>query len=255
LAQAGSFFLRGHESLEARGVVDKRFTAIKQTRTYIEIVDQIVNLLRGGQIRPGEQLPSERQLSVEFGTGRQCLREAFSALEVMKVLEVKAGKGAFIRADALANLDGAASAHFSEEDSPFELLQARKIVEPKAAALAARKISAEEIAELEAIIHTMETNRQAGFYSPEPGRRFHLVIVKASGNVVIYRFICQVMERMSKSLWNNLKGKSLEVPGRFEKYHAEHRAILQAFKNRDSKQAERTVFNHLCEVEKDILNS
>jgi GntR family transcriptional repressor for pyruvate dehydrogenase complex len=236
-------------------VVDKRFTAIKQTRTYIEIVDQIVNLLREGQIRPGEQLPSERRLSLEFGTGRQSLREAFSALEVMKVLEVKAGKGAFIRADALIHLDGAPAARFSEEDSPFELLQARKIVEPKAAALAARKISVEEIAELETILRPMETNRQAGFYSPEPGRKFHLVIMKASGNVVLYRFLCAVMERMSKSLWNSLKGKSLEVPGRFEKYHAEHLAILRAFRDRDSKQAEKAVFKHLSEVEKDILNS
>lgn len=236
-------------------MVDKRFTAIKQTRTYIEIVDQIVNLLRGGQLQPGEQLPSERQLSVEFGTGRQCLREAFSALEVMKVLEVKAGKGAFIRADALIHLDGAAVAHFSEEDSPFELLQARKIVEPKAAALAARKISVEEIAELETIIRTMKSNRQAGFYSPEPGRKFHLVIMKASGNVVLYRFLCAVTERMSKSLWNNLKGKSLKIPGRFEKYHDEHVALLQALKDKDAKQAERTMLKHLSEIEQDIMNT
>jgi DNA-binding GntR family transcriptional regulator len=101
----------------------------------------------------------------------------------------------------------------------------------------------------------MESNRQAGFYSPEPGRKFHLVIMKASGNVVLYRFLCAVTERMSKSLWNNLKGKSLKIPGRFEKYHDEHVTLLQALKDKDAKQAERTMLKHLSEIEKDIMNT
>jgi GntR family transcriptional repressor for pyruvate dehydrogenase complex len=236
-------------------VVDSRFTVIKQTRTYLEIVDQIVNLIRSGNIVPGERLPAERRLSSQFGTGRQCLREAFSALEVMKVVEVKPGKGAFVRSDALLHLNGPPAAIFSEEDSPFELLQARKIIEPKATALAAKQVTPEEIAEMEQLIHTMKANRVAGFYSPEPGRKLHLVIMKASRNAVLYHVLCWIMEGMSRSLWNNLKEKSLEIPGRFEKYYDEHLALLQALKEKDAKRAERIMLKHLSEIEKDIMNT
>jgi GntR family transcriptional repressor for pyruvate dehydrogenase complex len=230
------------------------FTVVKQTKTYLEIVDQIVTLIRNGSIVPGEKLPAERKLSRELGTGRQCLREAFSALEVMRLVEVKPGKGAFVRTDARLNLNGHATA-FSEEDSPFELLEARKIIEPRAAALAAKRITSAEVAELEELVRTMKANRAAGFYSPEPGRKLHLVVVKASRNIVLYQFLCWIMDRMSRSLWNNLKGKSLEVPGRFEKYHDEHVALVRALKDKDAKQAERVMLKHLSEIEKDILNT
>jgi len=235
-------------------VADTRFTAVKQTKTYLEIVDQVVNLIRERSIVPGERLPAERKLSGELGTGRQCLREALSALEVMKLVEVKPGKGAFVRPDALLNLNGQPSAIFSEEDSPFELLEARRIVEPKATALAAKKITPGEITELEELVQAMKANRDSGFYSPEPGRKFHLIIAKASRNVVLYQFLCWVMERMGRSLWNSLKGKSLEVPGRFEKYHDQHITLLQALKNRDPKRAERTMLKHLSEIEKDLMD-
>jgi GntR family transcriptional repressor for pyruvate dehydrogenase complex len=235
-------------------VIDKRFTTVKQTKTYLEIVDQIVTLIRKGSIVPGEKLPAERKLSRELGTGRQCLREAFSALEVMRLVEVKPGKGAFVRADAPLNLNGQAAA-LSEEDSPFELLEARKIIEPRAAALAAKRIVAGEITELDKLLRTMKANRAAGVYSPDPGRQLHLVIAKASRNIVLYQFLGWIMDRMGRSLWNNLKGKSLEIPGRFEKYHHDHVVMVQALKSKDAKQAERIMLKHLSEIEKDILNT
>jgi GntR family transcriptional repressor for pyruvate dehydrogenase complex len=234
-------------------VIDKRFTVVKQTKTYLEIVDQIVTLIRNGSIVPGEKLPAERKLSRELGTGRQCLREAFSALEVMRLVEVKPGKGAFVRADAHLNLNGHAA--LSEEDGPFELLEARKIIEPRAAALAAKRIVPGEIAELDKLLRTMEANRAAGVYSPEPGRQLHLLIAKASRNIVLYQFLGWIMDRMGRSLWNNLKGKSLEIPGRFEKYHNDHVVMVQALKSKDAKQAERIMLKHLSQIEKDILNT
>jgi GntR family transcriptional repressor for pyruvate dehydrogenase complex len=240
--------------LKDKVVVDTHFTVIKQTKTYLEIVDQIVSLIRAGDLVPGEKLPAERKLSAELGTGRQCLREAFSALEVMKLVAVKPGKGAFVRADALRNLNGQPGAIFSEEDSPFELLEARRVVEPKAAALAAKQITPAELAAMGRLIRTMKANRAAGVYSPEPGRKFHLVIAKASRNIVLYQFLGWIMERMGRSLWNNLKGKSLAVPGRFEKYHGQHLTIMQALKNKDPKRAEGTMLKHLSAIEKDLMD-
>lgn len=64
-----------------------QFTAIKQVRTYMEIVEQISGMIRRQELLPGDKLPSERSLAVELGNGRQCLWEAFSVLEVLGLLE------------------------------------------------------------------------------------------------------------------------------------------------------------------------
>ena len=104
------------------------FTAIKHMRTYMEIVEQISRMIRAQELQPGEKLLSERALSIEFGIGRQCLREALSVLEVLGLIEVKKGRGTFIREDALEKLE---TKELDLEDfgDPFALLEARKALE------------------------------------------------------------------------------------------------------------------------------
>ena len=132
-----------------------RFMPIKHVRTYTEIVEQISAMIRNQELMPGDRLPSERMLSQEVGTGRQCLREALSVLEVLGLIEVKKGRGTFIRTDALQNL--AANSFDAEQfDSPFELMEARKVVEAKTAALAAKRADAQDIVEMEQILQEMD---------------------------------------------------------------------------------------------------
>ena len=119
LAQAGRFAPQV-TSLATEAVVDKRFIAIRQTRTYLAIGGQIVNLLGGGRKRPGEQLLSERQLG-RVWDWRKRLSEGFSAVKAINVLRGRAGAGAFIPANALIDPEAAPSAHFFAENGSFKL--------------------------------------------------------------------------------------------------------------------------------------
>jgi GntR family transcriptional regulator, transcriptional repressor for pyruvate dehydrogenase complex len=226
-----------------------RFKRVKSTKTYAEIADQIVNLIKSGELQPGERLPAERNLAQEFGTGRQCLREALSVLEVLGVIEVKLGRGTFIRDDVLQDKPKLAL-NLMETVNPFEIIETRKIMEVKIAGLAARRATVEEITELEHLAGKVE---QVEHNEPsEENLHLHLAFARASHNTVLMKIMSELIEEMRKQLWRSLKGKSLRRPGRRSQYHAEHRAIIEAIKARDARKAEKLMQTHLGGLEYDL---
>ena len=80
------------------------FKPIRSHRLYRQIVDQIRDLVTRGQLRPGQQLPSEKQLMERFGVGRSTIREAFAVLETLGIIELAQGKGAFVRVESIETL-------------------------------------------------------------------------------------------------------------------------------------------------------
>ena len=228
-----------------------RFMPIKHVRTYTEIVEQISAMIRNQELMPGDRLPSERVLSQEVGTGRQCLREALSVLEVLGLIEVKKGRGTFIRADALQNL--AANSFDAEQfDSPFELMEARKVVEAKTAALAAKRADAQDIVEMEQILQEMDARLACGEHPGEEDKRLHMLIARASRNQVLYKLMSVVIENMGKRLWRKVKERSLLVAGRNIRYNEEHKKLVAAIKSGDARDAETIILHHLSGIEKDL---
>ena len=227
------------------------FTAIKHVRTYMEIVEQISRMIRTQELPPGEKLPSERALSAELGIGRQCLREALSVLEVLGLLEVKKGRGTFVRGDALANL-AAKDLDIEEFGDPFALLEARRALEPHAAFLAAKMAQPEDIAEMDEILKEMEAVLTRGEHASSQDKRLHLVIARTSRNPVFHKLMNEIIANMGKKLWLTLKEKSLQVGGRNERYHEEHLKLVDAIKQGNSRLAEKLMLLHLQGIEQDL---
>ena len=73
------------------------FKPIKTRRIYEEIVDQLKMMIIQGNLKPGDKLPSERELSEQLGVSRSSVREALSALEAMSILDIRSGEGTFVR--------------------------------------------------------------------------------------------------------------------------------------------------------------
>ncbi|MCX7779740.1 MAG: FadR family transcriptional regulator [Negativicutes bacterium] len=231
-----------------------KFTVIKQTKTYTEIVEQITNLIKTGALKPGEKLPSERVLAQELGIGRQSLREAFSVLEASGVLEVRPGRGTYVREDGLANTENLLIG-YSEFDRPFELMEARRIIEPQTARLAAERAEDAEIAEMEQLVKRMEEMAGLGGHPSAEDKKLHLLIAKASRNVVLQKTMNLIVESMGEKLWLTLKEQSLTVPGRNERYQREHRELLEAIRRRDSEEAAAVMLKHLAGIEEDLLET
>lgn len=230
----------------------QRFTAVKQTKTYAEIVDQISSHIESGVLKPGERLPAERTLSQTLAIGRQTLREALSVLEALGLIEVKHGIGTFVRQDALSRLPFAPIIEEVNADNPFEFLEARRAIEPEMAALAAKRSSEAEIADMETALAALlaEGNGQR---EHELDRRLHLAFARGAHNDILFRSLSAVTEQMSTHMWRAMKEKSLEADGWEETFRREHEAVLAAVKRRDHKAAHSAMLAHLKSVERSFL--
>jgi len=103
-------------------------------RLYVRVAERIADLINEGQVKPGDKLPSERDLAEMLKVSRPTVREAMIALEVSGVIEVRTGSGIYVAGKA------GKPRHAPKDDGigPFDLLEIRSIIEPEAAALAAQ---------------------------------------------------------------------------------------------------------------------
>lgn len=73
------------------------FKQVKTKKIYEEVIEQIKKLIIDGKLQPGDKLLSERELAEKLGVSRASVREAFSALEIMGIITIRAGEGSFVR--------------------------------------------------------------------------------------------------------------------------------------------------------------
>jgi len=219
----------------------------------MRIVEQITNLVEKGKLKPGDRLPPEHVLAEKFGASRPSVREALSALEILGVIESRAGRGNFIKNSLNLPSYRKKLEELEREESPFELLEARKIIESQIASLAAQRATEEDISAIQDSLNKMKNALPDIPRVMEYDRKFHINIAKAAHNSVLFSMMSYLADGLREKLWVNLKEKCYSLPGRAEKYIEEHIEILNAIKNKDSKDASRKTYSHLAEVEKDLL--
>lgn len=217
-----------------------------------QVAEQLRRAIDSGRIAAGERLPGERDLAQRMGVGRNAVREALALLQVEGLVETRQGAGSFVRADAMDAL-----VHHppgpSDSTSPSELLDARLILEPETAAIAARVASEHATAMLTPLVEEME----AAGDPDDPDQRerwnqadraFHHAIARLAGNAVLLHMAAHVRELMDEPLWQQLRDTSVGVPGRTQIHMAEHRMILEAIASGDERGARLFAAEHLKRV-------
>ena len=142
-----------------------------------------------------------------------------------------------------------------EEESPFEMLEARKAVEIEIADLAAQKASQEDLDAIYESLHKMEGAINNIPEMMEFDREFHMHIARAAHNNLLFSMMGYLSNLLKEKLWVNMKEKTWNLPGYPQKYLKEHTEIFNAIKNKDSKNARKKVYRHLLDVEKDLLKN
>lgn len=210
-----------------------------QRRLYERVADALAKEILSGEHPVDGRLPSERDLAQRHGVSRPVIREAMIALEVDGLVEVCPGSGVYVRAHVRKS--GPAPA----EAGPFELLEARALVEGEAAALAASNIDDDAIAELDALVAEMEAeNARDVEMSEDADRRFHLAIARATGN--------SAMAHVVETLWD-ARYSSPQSLRFMEKVRGEgvkprideHAAIVDALRARNPDKARAAMRAHL----------
>jgi len=227
-----------------------KFREITPVRLYESVIEQIMNLIKNNELKPGDKLPPERELAEKFSISRGSLREAFRVLESKGLIKSKPGGGRFIREikkDAF--IDTKNVILNLEKSSILELLEAREIFEVKIVKFAAERATAEEVKVIEEAFSRVSEEGRTEDEDAEDEKKiesdteFHLAIAGASHNFVFVNII-----KLHLDLLRDIREKTQQIPGRREERWREHQAILQAIKEGDSKKAGEAMLKHLRNV-------
>jgi GntR family transcriptional repressor for pyruvate dehydrogenase complex len=223
-----------------------RVEPIRSTRIYAEIVRQIKGLIADGHLKSGDRLPPERDLAERFRVSRTSVREALRALESAGLIEIRAGEGTFVREISVeALIEPLALVILTQREAITELYEARRVLEPPIAALAARRASPDEVGELARILDDQAKEVAAGRTGLAQDAAFHTAIAHSTHNRAITRIVTALMDLLRET-----REESLHTPGRPERSHEDHRRILAAIQARGDARARQAMLDHLIAVER-----
>lgn len=217
--------------------------AVSSKRLYRQIADQLAELVRKGEFKPGDRLPSERDLSQQFNVSRASVREALIALEIDGLVDVRVGLGVFVNAAPAANSQAAALG----EPGPFEVLSARYLIEGETAALAARDGSARDHARIRETLQLMTDEIGSTGVGLNADALFHLRIAEASGNSALVHLVHQLWSFRYSAMFRKLD-EHFDSPERHHEAIEEHRKLVDAIERRDADGARAAMVAHLDTV-------
>lgn len=210
-------------------------------RLYQQAAEQIVQLIRGGDYPRGAKLPAERDLARLLKVSRPTVREALIALEISGLVEVRVGSGAYVREVAQpAPKDVGAGA--------FELIAARKLVEPQVAAAAAQSITEAELKGLHETLDLIESKTKDHWEKLGVDRLFHMRIAEATHNAVLVGVVASLWKDMFGPIFAMLSERT-QLTHRQSMTLADHRAIYGCLQRRDAAAAHAAMLSHLVNVE------
>lgn len=238
------------------------FEQVQSQKFYLQIVDQIRDLIVEGKLKRGDKLPPERILAQQFGASRAVIREALSALEVLGVIECRRGQGDFIKVDTTeAPINSELMRELLQEHSPREIFEARVEIEPSVAGLAARNATDKDISRLEKQLQKLNALGREAELNPdkiddymEEDRKFHLEISRAAHNSVLHDVSASVNLMMKETRWKALKRKNIEKEGNIRQFEIEHTAIFEAIRDRKCNVAREIIRQHIEDIERDLFS-
>ncbi|AWE49371.1 FadR/GntR family transcriptional regulator [Streptomyces nigra] len=211
-----------------------------------EAIEKIKAMIVSGALRPGDRLPKESELAAALGLSRNSLREAVRALSLIRILDVRQGDGTYVTSlDPQLLLEALSFVvDFHRDDTVLEFLAVRRILEPAATAMAAARISEQQLDGLAG-----ELDRLGDAPSVEElvasDLEFHRGIVRASGNSVL----CSLVDGLSGPTTRARIWRGLTQEDAVARTLHEHRAILAALRDRDAEAARSWATVHIASVE------
>ncbi len=219
--------------------------SIDTRRVYQQISDQLLKLIEAGEFTVGSRLPSERDLAEKFKVSRPSVREALIALEVVGVVQIKMGSGVYVCQPEQKREKGQRAKKLPVKDfAPFELIQARLLIESEIASQAALCRTDDDIIQLEKLLQQMVDRSQNNQNPLVSDREFHAVLARASGNHVLASLVEQMFDARMGVLFSRL-ANYFDTQTTWDQAIKEHRAIIRAVKLRDPERARLAMRHHM----------
>lgn len=224
------------------------------------VYEQIVHVIRSyivkGDLKPGDKLPSERELATTLNVSRASVREAVKMLSAEGFVEVKHGQGIFIsnkeNPDTIIHkLD-----KFSmDKKTVKDFFEVRRVLELQAVEWVIKRASDDDLKRLEKLIKDTKqdlSQKDKGVLLSlaEHDTKFHELLAEYTENHVLLRSMHSLLDILSE-----VRLKCLQIEGRPIKSLDEHEVIMQALMERDMSRAKELMEEHIKSVEKDILDT
>lgn len=222
------------------------FVALEPRRLHRQVADQIRALIEAGELGQGAKLPAERDLAERFAVSRPTIREALIVLEVEGYIQIRMGSGIYV---SQRPNHPARALPVDDNDSPFEILQARSIIESAIAEEAARVATANSVTRLDECLRQMENAIGDPVYMLVQDRAFHTAITDIIGNGTLHRLTGQIFDRRMTPYFERL-ASHFEGPQTWRLALEEHRVIRNAIASNDALAAREAMRRHLMQSQK-----
>jgi len=228
-------------------------TPVSPQRPYQEVGEMLRNMITQKQVAVGERLPPERELAQQLNVTRTLVREALIMLELEGLIEVRRGAGIYVINDAPVARAAIPSA--SNDAGPFEMLQARQLLESNIAEFAALQATRDDIVKMRQALALEERElAQATVDQSEDGdRNFHLAIAEATHNSMLVELFKQSWQwREDNVMWSQLHRHLVDSDYR-KQWLEDHKKILAALIKKDARAAKQAMWQHLENVKQRLL--
>ena len=230
---------------------------ITTTRLYQQVAEQIAQLIHGKHWDVGDRLPAERDMAQRLGVSRPTVREALVALELQGLVEVRTGAGVYVK----ANAPGPVAIVPDNKDpgpSPFDIIDARILLEGEMAAIAATHIGSAELGGLEEAIAIMAAAVKAGAQQVDSAKDgdflFHSRIAAVSRNTVLQSMVEQLWEGMRRPIFKAISAR-VRLSKNALRAVQDHRIICDAIAGGNPNQAKKAMHRHLEQVKAVLLQN
>jgi len=231
------------------------YKRVKQPKLSDVIMQQLETMILEGALKPGQKLPPERELAVQFEVSRPSLREAVQKLAARGLLESRQGGGTYVA----ENLGGGLSDPLLElfkthPESQYDLLEFRHALEGVSAYYAALRSTPADKEEIQARYDQLQQFHEEKSFDKEVAAdvEFHLAIAAAAHNVVLLHMMRALFTLLKQHIWDNLEQIYPKHDTR-SRIHDQHHRLLQAILNGDPDAARQAAHAHLAFVEEALL--
>ena len=224
------------------------YKIVRTSRLYEQIVQQVEESIHKAALKPGDQLPPERELAQQFGVSRTAVREAVKALREKGLVEAYPGRGTFVT-------DGTSHAirqsldrmiRIGQPEGSTYLAEVREILEPEIAALAATRADAEDLTSMHEAVSIMDNAKRDSDAFIEADLDFHLALAEAAANPLILSLIDSIV-----GLLREQRLRIFQVEGGPERGQYHHKRIMEAIERHDPLGAREAMKAHLRQVRDD----
>ena len=221
---------------------------MSRSRRYQDVADAIRALIAQDDLEEGDRMMPERALSDRLDVSRSLVREALILLEIEGVVEVRKGSGIYV-----LDIHRGTAPPPRDDIGPFELLQARQIVEADIAGFAARMVTKNDIVRMREALEMERAGLESGTPDYSGDRLFHRLIAEATQNSVLVDMVEELWRKREQSpMWARLHNRIFETTYR-RSWLDDHQAILAALRARNPGAARAAMWQHLGNVRETLM--